>query len=233
MPTELLAPDLPLAARLRCRFRAYWFAPTTPFNLGFLRILLFGYLLWLFCDLNSSSWTQVPKMFWREWSRFDLLGLPLASAGTLDLLDMIWRVALVLSCVGLYTRAATATSFVLGIYLLGLPQNFSKISHVPGLLLLTVLVMAVSRCGDALSIDSWLDRRRRQENPTREKPTRKKPVSGEYRWPIRMVWLLMTLAFFGAGFSKLTAPAGFGRTIYETNSSCTTTWATGPRRHWG
>lgn len=28
-------------------------------------------------------------------------------------------------------------------------------------------------------------------------------LSGEYRWPIRAVWVVMALIFFGAGFSKL------------------------------
>jgi hypothetical protein len=109
-------------------------------------------------------------------------------------LDLLWKIALALSCLGLFTRWSTKVSLILGIYLLGLPQNYSKISHLVGLLVLTMVVLAFSRCGDALSIDRWL-RRSAGDNS--------RPAAGEYTWPIRLVWLLHSIAFFAAGWAKL------------------------------
>ena len=58
--------------------------------------------------------------------------------------------------------------------------------------------MALSRCGDGLSVDSAITSRRLKKRPVRAAVS-----SGEYTWPIRMVWLVMAVIFFAAGVSKL------------------------------
>jgi hypothetical protein len=55
----------------------------------------------------------------------------------------------------------------------------------------TLGILAWSRAGDAWSIDAWL---RGQDRPA---------PSGEYTWPIRMVWVMMALVFLAAGLSKV------------------------------
>jgi hypothetical protein len=60
------------------------------------------------------------------------------------------------------------------------------------------VVLALSRAGDARSVDAW--RRARAKNA----PAFRRPVaSPEYTWPFRSIWVLMSLVFFGAGTSKL------------------------------
>jgi hypothetical protein len=59
--------------------------------------------------------------------------------------------------------------------------------------------MALSRCGDGVSVDALLRRARRDSDPVGRGPV----ISGEYTWPVRMVWLLMALAFFAAGVAKI------------------------------
>jgi len=48
-------------------------------------------------------------------------------------------------------------------------------------------VLALSRCGDAFSLDRLVRARRHAEAP---------PPSGEYRWPARMILLVMSCVFF-------------------------------------
>ena len=61
-------------------------------------------------------------------------------------------------------------------------------------MVLTMLILALSRCGDAWSLDAVIRRRRGVAEPA---------ASGEYRWPVRMVWLLLSIVFCAAGASKL------------------------------
>jgi hypothetical protein len=58
------------------------------------------------------------------------------------------------------------------------------------------LLLTVSPCGDALSVDAWLARRRGRPPPG---PAR------AYALPIRLMWLLMGVAYFFPGLFKLLA----------------------------
>lgn len=185
----------PAFARLRRGLEERWFAPARPGPLGLCRALFFVTLLLRVAPgLNSAAWADVPRVFWMPTDLFAVLHLGVASPVVLTLLDLTWCGALALACVGLWTRAATAVAFVLGVYLLGLPQCFGKIDHWSGLLVLTMGVLALARTGDAWSIDAHLRWRRGAAPPA---------PSGEYRWPIETARLLLVLVFFAAGIAKL------------------------------
>jgi hypothetical protein len=82
------------------------------------------------------------------------------------------------------------------VYRLGLPHNFGKVHHFDAMVVLTLGVLAFSRAGDAWSLDRKLAVARGKAPPS-------VAPSGEYRWPVRAVWLILSLTFFAAGVSKL------------------------------
>jgi hypothetical protein len=84
-------------------------------------------------------------------------------------------------------------AFALGLFLIGLPHQFGKLDHNDAIVVLAMGIFALSRCSDALSLDRMLSRRRRSTLA---------PDSGEYRWPVRAVWLIFAAIFFSAGFIK-------------------------------
>jgi hypothetical protein len=172
-------------------WRRFWFEPTPPTNLGICRVLFYGAFFLYYLPYDFSTWAAVPREFWDPIWLFQRLHLPILSADALTLLQAIWKTALALSCVGLLTRLSTSAAFFLGLYLIGLPQNV-KTEHHDTVVVLILGIMALSRCGDAISVDVWLKRRR-------EAPG----ASGEYLWPVRAVWLLMVLVFFAAGLAKV------------------------------
>ena len=108
----------------------------------------------------------------------------------------IWKALLVLSALGIFTRISTAGAFLLGTYLIGIPESFGKIHHADAILVWAMATLALSRSGDGWSVDALVRAARRPEEPPR-------PRSGEYTWPIRMMWLVMSIIFFSAGVSKL------------------------------
>lgn len=186
-------------SRLRERWGIFWFEPASPVNLGFCRILFFGALFALYLPQDVVAWAEVSPVFWKPIGLFRCLYLPLLSAPLLAVIQALWKVTLGLSCIGLFTRLSTVTSFILGVYVLGLPYNFGVLSHGNAILVFVLGIMALSRCGDSWSVDQLLRVARRGSEPSATHPL----ISGEYTWPIRVVWLVMALIFFGAGVSKL------------------------------
>jgi hypothetical protein len=196
---KTMRKDDPEARSIASRWRDFWFAPDTPDNLAFCRILFFGSLL-LFYGLlprfgDFSAWGGVSNALWQPIFLFSALRIPVFDSEIIAILQGIWMTALAMSCVGLLTRLSTATSLILGFYLLGLPHSFGKIHHYDGLLVLAFLVLALSRCADRWSLDEIFVRQRRQST--------RRLASGEYTWPVRAMWLIMSLVFCAAGIAKL------------------------------
>lgn len=184
---------------LRRKWDCLWFEPAPPQNLGLCRILFFGALFLFYLPKDFSAWGTVPEVFWRPVSLFRWLHLKPFSQHHLEIMQLAWKSALALSCIGLFTRLNVAISFVLGFYLLGLPHNFGKVHHADAILIFAFGILAISHCGDSCSLDRVL----RNKNSILAPRADPAAASAEYIWPIRTIWLAMTLVFFAAGWSKI------------------------------
>jgi len=140
---------------------------------------------------DFSAWGAVSNAFWLPLPLFTILHLKPLAPDVLAVLQVVWRASLLLSAVGLFTRASMVVASVLGVYLLGLPHNFGQTYHFDAVLVIAMGVLACSRAADACSVDVLL----------RDDPPPK--WSGEYRWPIRAIWVAVALVFFAAGLAKL------------------------------
>jgi hypothetical protein len=173
------------------RWIRFWFAPASPVNLGVSRALFFGGLFLLYAGEDFSLWSTVSSAYWIPIPLFTALHLEPAGAGTLAALQLAWRAALLLSALGVLSRVSMTVAFALGLYLLGLPHNFGQTYHFDALLVIAMGILAGSRAGDAVSVDAWLAGRGTHE------------ASSEYTWPIRAIWVAMSLVFLAAGLAKL------------------------------
>lgn len=170
----------------------FWFAPTRALDLGVCRFVFFGFIL-LNCKRGEfSGWSKVSLVFWMPHPFFRRLGLRPMRYEVVRGMETCWMLSLAMACAGLLTPVAVAVSFVLGFYLLGLPNCFGKIRHNTGMLVVIMGILTFSRCGGAFSLDRLLFH---GGEPL--------PVGAAYTWPIRMVWLVFSMAMFGAGFSKV------------------------------
>jgi hypothetical protein len=177
------------------RWNAFWFAPRPPEDLALGRAAFFGLLALLYAPVDWRGWADVDPAMWTPTWSFALLGLPVASADVLGLLQRVWKLALVAASLGVLTRTSITVALVLGFYLLGLPHCFGKVHHYDALLIFIFAILAIGRPGDAYSVDRlW---RARQGSADVVAP------SGEYTWPIRAIWVVLALVFFGAGVSKV------------------------------
>lgn len=171
---------------------ASWFRPASPQALALCRILFYAMLLALYGGTQFRFVAEVAPLYWEPISFLAILapeGPP--SADAIGVLQLVWKIALVASLAGLATRVSTAVACGLGLYLIGLSYCVSRPSHEMAAAAIALLVLALSRCGDVWSLDALLSRRRDVA------------WSGEYRWPIQLVRVAISLAFFSAGLSKL------------------------------
>ena len=111
-------------------------------------------MLWFHWPLDYSMWGGLPHSFDNNhFPLFDWLHLPMGSVKELAVLEAFWKFSLALACVGLFTRVSTAAAFALGLYVMAVPHNFGKVGHGDGILILSCGILALSRCGDAWSLD--------------------------------------------------------------------------------
>lgn len=184
------------AQRIGDAWWAFWFRPAPPLPLALCRVLFYAMLLALYGGTDFRFVAELAPLHWEPVSFLTVLapvGPP--SADVIGVLQLVWKTGLVASLAGLATRVSTAVACALGLYLIGLTYCVSRPSHEMAAAAIALVVLALSRCGDAGSMDALLARRRGR--------TQAPAWSGEYRWPIRFVRVVISLAFFSAGLSKL------------------------------
>ena len=179
----------------------YFFLPERPEPLALCRAVACGafFVYFALFDGDFRGWLRIadvyyePEGVWRFYWEVTRDGLPILGDAATWWAQTIFKVALLLGCVGLFTRVSMWVAFACGFFLLGLSTGFGKVSHSEPACVWMLLILAMSRCGDAWSLDRALFRRGEA----------RKAWSGEYRWPLRMVWVVMALVFGLAGWSKL------------------------------
>jgi len=191
-----------MCKRIAEKISQFFFQSSTSTNLGICRFLFFGITFIIYHNENFSYWGNVPDILWFPIFLFRYLHIPVLSSEFLYFLTFIWLGSLLLSSVGLFSRLSTIIAFVLGSYLLGLINSIAKTHHIESLLILVLAVLAFSNCGDGFSLDRWLKDRGWIYNSGQNSKAAKR-IEGEYTWPIRLIWVLMTLVFCSAGVSKL------------------------------
>lgn len=169
----------------------FWFGPGFGPLLGFYRFFL-GTLCLIasFFSLESRGWWEVAPAYWFPTLTFRLLHIhPLPEAWETPAL-WVFRLALLLAALGLFSRVSLAVSAVAGFYFFGIGNNFGKISHTECVLMYGLLILPFTPCGDFWSIDSLRPKFR--------------PASGAaYKWGVKLVELMVSSVVFIAGLEKL------------------------------
>jgi predicted DCC family thiol-disulfide oxidoreductase YuxK len=190
---------------LRRRRDELFFADGDARDLGVVRALLAGMVLLLsfWFQRDFPLWAEARPWVWAPVLAFRGIAPGGPGEAVLTLLLWVWRGALALTAVGLFTRSSSIVAAVTGFLVLGLPQNFGKVNHNFGLVALCLIVLAVSRAGDAWSLDRLRFVARNARGPFAPDPPR---LGAEYRWPLGLMQVLAVLVLWSAGVAKLRSP---------------------------
>ena len=191
--------------RVRGRWNALFFAAADARDLGVVRALLATMLLVLSFryQWDFPLWAEVRPWVWSPVLAFRAMSPDLLSAGVLCAVLWAWRIALGLTALGLWTRGSGIVAALAGFFVLGLPQNFGKINHHYGLVMVCLGILAMSHAGDAWSIDRLRRVARAARGPFVPDPP---PSGAEYRWPLVLMQLMAVLVLWSAGMAKLRSP---------------------------
>ncbi|PZD74104.1 hypothetical protein C1752_01217 [Acaryochloris thomasi RCC1774] len=172
---------------------------THPLNLAIFRITVFLTLI-KFVDISSTVWfSQMPEQLQFLPGNLGWLFnyLPI-DASTARLTSSLMLVFCFTGAIGLFSRTSAFVTTILGFYVLGIPQLWGKVNHYNHLLWF-VAILAVSRCGDFLSVDAIFAAWKRADAGTTQPPQ----PARLYTLPLRFVWLLMGVIYFFPGFWKV------------------------------
>ena len=106
----------------------------------------------------------------------------------------IFCVAALLGMLGLFSRVSCLVAGVFGVFVLGVPQMFFKVTHGLNVPVLAAFILAASPAGDACSLDALIRRLRGVARPG---------PSVAYSLPVRFTWLLLGTSYLFPGIAKL------------------------------
>lgn len=185
---------------MRSVFINFFTTPSSALNLAVFRIAVTATILLDF-DPSTAIWfSNLPRQlqFAPFGMRWLLPHLPIFKSLAIGA-EILFVVVCITSLVGLFTRASTLLALILSLYVLGITQFYGKVSHDHHLVWF-LAILAVSRCGDSLSLDAILvaiKRADRKEVP--ERPS----ISIMYSLPLRFACLLLGIIYFFPGFWKI------------------------------
>jgi hypothetical protein len=178
-------------------WRRYWFDDGGRIAIAIVRIAIAIAVLMVLANLREVDLGVAPDHY-RPLGLWQVLGQTQPPEGLVDLLRAIAWLATFAMLVGIGSRAATAVSLaaslaLVWLYFSGL-YTVGRWSHGYNIVFLAHIAMLGARCGDALSLDALI-RRRRGLPPL--------DVVRGYQWSLRLVQLAVALVFVGACLYKL------------------------------
>jgi hypothetical protein len=180
-----------------------WFAPESPAErLAAVRILVGGFaLLYLGVRIpHIASYLSFPARQFQPVGPLAALDRPPPGAAVIALLPLAWMATLGFA-LGWRYRITGPLAAVLLLFTFTYANSWGQIFHTENALVLTVLVLAVTRAADASSLDA------------RGKPT--PAPHARYGWPLRLLCLMVVASYFLAGIAKLRwgGPGWLGGTV--------------------
>jgi hypothetical protein len=188
----------PLAVRQR--WQRYWYRAGGRYAAAAVRIAIGVSILWMLWRLRGGQGgtpEAAPDELYRPIGILKLLPWRPGDATFAVLWPVAWLSTLAMLA-GVWSRAATAVSFVAGLAIASYEYSFLPTwSHDNNPQLLAQLAFLGARGGDAWSIDAWWRRRRGLAAPV--------PDDHPYLWSVLLVQLAVALVMANAAFYKLHA----------------------------
>jgi hypothetical protein len=186
-----------MTSRVRRAVAAYFFADDSAVNLGVTRIAVFGALAWTLDVATYVHPALLPPVLIRpplgmDWAQ------PLVPARLESAVALFWtvRVAAVFAALGVATRLTTAVAALGSVFLLAIPSMYGHVAHVRHHLVWFTALLALSPCGDAVSVDAWWRR-------ARGRAARRPAPAPCYGFPLRAMAVVLGVFYFFAGVAKL------------------------------
>ena len=178
--------------------REFLLTPTTPKNLAVFRVVVFAVVLQK-ANVDYARWLSriPPVLLSPPWGMSGLMQATPLDSTTVQYAGWLLTLVCVLGMAGVCSRTCAAIAAALGLYVLSVPQCVGKVGHYNHLIWFLGL-LAVTPCGDALSVDALIHRRGKLPGFFGAHV-----LSPAYGYPLRVAALLIGVVYFFPGFWKV------------------------------
>jgi hypothetical protein len=197
-------------------WNSYWFRPAPLLDLAIVRIvavaLQLSLLWWVPGRVLYDAVVQenaVPDALFAPLPALKVLLLPFGW-GYRPSLDALVVVYYVTSLAGVLALLGLRTNFSLLVFALGnlmltaFVYSFGEMHHGQAVMMVALSVLALSPCGQVLSVDAWLRRRSKASaEPGYHFPELLEAESPFARWPILLIQWFFVLMYLSAVYSKM------------------------------
>ena len=177
----------------------FFTTPTSPLNLAIFRVAVFVALLLQIHPSEAIWFGRVPHELQMApvgvgWL---LPHLPV-SVTSMTVAVIFLIVTSIMGIIGLFSRTSALLSLFGAFYVLGVPEFYGTVEHYHHLIWF-LAILAVSRSGDALSVDAIRKASKREQQGLPALPA----ASVIYSLPLRFVCILIGAIYFFPGFWKV------------------------------
>lgn len=186
--------------QLRAHIRQFFLGRDSALNLAIVRIVVLGTILSQL-HVHAFMWiARLPAELQTvpNGSQHLLHAIPLNETTALTSIT-VCAVACIFGMIGLFSRTSCAIAALSGVYALMIGHLMPSPPHNHNLIWFAA-ILACSRCGDALSIDSLIRALRQAHDGYSTRVCRARC----YAIPLRMMWILCGVIYFFPGLWKLT-----------------------------
>jgi hypothetical protein len=172
------------------------FGRQTATDLSICRVLVYGYAF-RYLTTDESSWGLFCDSLYKPIGIFKWFAIPCLPAAAIAKMGLLFKISTLAACLGFAFPIAAPVAAITGTYIIGIGNNFGKVYHSENAMVVTLLFWSVARAADKWSIDAWLRARWKRIPLADPEP------SGEYRWPVRVVWVFVASVYGASGYAKL------------------------------
>jgi predicted DCC family thiol-disulfide oxidoreductase YuxK len=190
---------------------SYWFTPAPLLNLAIVRVLTVGFqLFWL---VEHGLYTSVvgqaqkPEIFYQPLPVLRVMLLGTSYMPSVEVISLIFALTLaagLLALIGFKTRPALGLFALGSLFITAFNYSFGDFHHPEAIVLISLVVLALSPCGQMLSVDSFEWGRRKAIQPNGFAPSHPTQETSEMaRWPILLIQWTLVLIYLSAFISKI------------------------------
>lgn len=177
----------------------FFMTPASPLNLAVFRIAVFVGVLSQIHPWETQWFGKVPhELQMAPFGVGSLLPHLPISQSSMTIAITLLTVVCVTGLLGLFTRISVVLALIGSFYVLGVPEFYGTVEHYNHLIWF-LAILAVSRSGDALSIDALIRASKRRDRGV----TTPRQPSVVYSLPLRFACLLMGAIYFFPGAWKM------------------------------
>lgn len=173
-------------------------SPGDGLNLGIIRFLFYFTTFCLIKELNFAKFYashNLVENLWLPPSSVKYLYYPGPFSYELThTLEGLFRVSLLFSSAGLFSKFFLPITALLAYYLFGLEFGYIQTHYKWNVLTLSMFVLAFSKAGDHFSLDALI--RKKFHKPAAPR------YSHHYGWPVKLILFLLIWMYFSSAISK-------------------------------